>query len=217
MICLIDLKTRTTPPARHKMSDAITPLFLGPESSPVFHYLLRTEANVAHTDAPITHESPLVQNSNFLVSFGYRHIVSETVLEHYNGRAINLHMSLLPWNRGADPNLWSFLENTPKGISIHLMTAALDEGALLIQQEYQFDKMHTLATSYQTLSEGMVLLFKESWTKIKEGSLTPYPQMGRGSYHRSADKAPFLNLLEAGWDTPVERLTGLANETPKTQ
>ena len=32
---------------------------------------------------------------------------------------VNLHISYLPFNRGSHPNYWSFVENTPKGVSIH--------------------------------------------------------------------------------------------------
>ena len=62
----------------------------------------------------IEHSEPfdvdfLKRNSiDFAVSYKFRHIVKSSIIEHLNGKIINLHISLLPWNRGADPNLWSF-------------------------------------------------------------------------------------------------------------
>ena len=50
---------------------------------------------------------------DYLISYSYRYILPGVVLNYFNGKAINLHISLLPWNRGADPNIWSFLEDTP--------------------------------------------------------------------------------------------------------
>ena len=39
---------------------------------------------------------------DFVVSYGYRHIVPADVIDKMAGRIINLHISYLPWNRGAN-------------------------------------------------------------------------------------------------------------------
>ena len=44
-------------------------------------------------------------------------------------------MSYLPWNRGADPNFWSILEDTPKGVTIHIMDESIDTGDILYQKD----------------------------------------------------------------------------------
>ena len=68
--------------------------------------------------------------------------------------AVNLHVSYLPWNRGADPNFWSIVEGTPKGITIHKMNYALDKGDIIIQQPIQeFPDTETLETSYNHLHQ----------------------------------------------------------------
>eukprot|EP00392_Amoebophrya_sp_AT5.2_P019205 g19951.t1 len=63
---------------------------------------------------------------DYCVSYGYRHIIRTPVIEGMfdRKRIINLHISYLPYNRGADPNLWSILERTPPGVTIH----HIDEG-----------------------------------------------------------------------------------------
>jgi len=63
---------------------------------------------------------------DLLVAGGFRHIVPEDVLEIPTLGAINLHKSYLPYNRGANPNVWSIVEDGPAGVSIHYMTADID-------------------------------------------------------------------------------------------
>ena len=58
-------------------------------------------------------------NVSFVVSYNYRYIIGEDVIKYMNNKIVNLHTSFLPWNRGANPNLWSFIDNTPKGVTIH--------------------------------------------------------------------------------------------------
>jgi methionyl-tRNA formyltransferase len=144
---------------------------------------------------------------DFAVSYGYRHIIKSDVLNHLKDRIINLHISYLPWNKGADPNLWSFLENTPKGVTIHYMDEGLDTGDIIAQKVVEFDEeSETLRTTYNKLSEEIVILFKETWPLIANGQIIRRKQIGKGSYHSLSDKDRFKYLLFNGWDTPVKFL-----------
>ena len=123
---------------------------------------------------------------------------------------MNFHISLLPWNRGADPNLWSFLEDTPKGVSIHYIDDGIDTGDILAQREVPHQREDTLRTSYDRLSETMLTLFKEVWPTLRAGMITAFPQPREGSFHRLRDKVPYEHLLTKGWDTPVADIIGKA-------
>lgn len=152
-------------------------------------------------------EEPLLvadvpRSPSLLVSYGYRHIVGVDVLRAFGGRAINLHISFLPWNRGADPNLWSWLEGTPKGVTIHWMTPELDRGEIIAQRHVPLDSCHTLRSSYVSLQVEMANLFREWWPRIERGDLPRRPQRASGTYHRSSDKTTHLAALSNGWDTP---------------
>lgn len=57
---------------------------------------------------------------DFIITYSYKYIIKGGVIDLMKGKIINLHISLLPWNKGADPK-WSFLEDTPKGVTIHLI------------------------------------------------------------------------------------------------
>ena len=120
----------------------------------------------------------------WLISYSYRYIISKEILQLVDKRALNLHISLLPWNKGAQPNLWSFLENTPKGVTIHMIDEGLDTGDILIQKEIVFDEeKETLLSSYDKLNVEIQELFKAQWDEIKTRQIMPYAQCGSGSYH----------------------------------
>ena len=121
----------------------------------------------------------------FIISFNYRHLVPGEVLAAMPGKVINLHTSYLPYNRGSSPNFFSFYEDTPKGVTIHLMSEGLDTGDILCQKELVFDETkESFASSYETLLAEMKELFKANWEAIKAGKLTPKKQEGEGTYHR---------------------------------
>ncbi|MFC1884988.1 formyltransferase family protein [Thermodesulfobacteriota bacterium] len=150
---------------------------------------------------------------DFIVSYRYRHIIGKPIIDWVKGKAVNLHISLLPWNRGADPNLWSFLQDTPKGVTIHYIDEGIDTGDIIAQEECHFDmENNTLATTYKKLNLRILSLF-ESWcSRILEGKAPRIRQKSEGTYHKSSDKNRYLHLLsEKGWDTPVKALIGKAN------
>ena len=121
----------------------------------------------------------------FAVSFNYRHLIPEEVLKLLPGRVVNLHTSLLPFNRGSAPNFFSFLEDTPKGVTIHLVDKGLDTGDILLQKELCFDETkETFATTYNALLAEIKRLFQENWPAIRDGKIQPVRQEGEGSCHR---------------------------------
>ena len=75
----------------------------------------------------------------------------------------------MPYNRGAHPNFWSFLENTPSGITIHEIDQGVDTGKIIFQKKIFFNvnknKNLTFKSTYRTLNEKIVDLF------IKKGDL----------------------------------------------
>lgn len=147
-------------------------LFLGPGGSRIGQFLGcdRCEMPILGSD---------VIGFDRIVSHGYRHILGPQVFNLVP--AINCHISLLPWNRGASPNYWSWKEGTPKGVTIHEVDKGIDTGAILVQREVRFAPGHTLKTSYDKLQAALFDLFIEHW-----------PDFG-GSYHSIA-QTPDLDL-----------------------
>jgi methionyl-tRNA formyltransferase len=150
---------------------------------------------------------------DFVVSYRYKHVIRKKVIRYLPQKIINLHISLLPWNKGADPNLWSLLEDTPKGVSIHYIDDGIDTGDIIYQKELIFDEENdTLASSYTKLNDEIIELFKIKWSSIKEGKVKRFKQLKGGSFHLSTDKKKFEYLLaDNHYDTYIKDLIGKAN------
>lgn len=142
---------------------------------------------------------------DLLVSFNYKHIIPENVIRVLSGRAVNLHISLLPWNRGSSPNFWSFIEDSPKGVTIHQIAKGLDTGDIILQKELYFDeKVETFRSTYEVLQKEVTTLFKDNFQTIIGGKCTPYPQQGVGTYHTIQDMNLFLNGKRFSWDMNIQ-------------
>ncbi len=138
---------------------------------------------------------------DILVSYNYRHIIPGDVLAFMEGRAINLHVSMLPYNRGSRPDFFSFLDDTPKGVTIHQMTAALDKGAILCQKEITFDeRKETFASSYDKLQEAICTLFKDNWEQLKAGTLEGFLPEEQGTYHTMKELNAFRETHPFSWN-----------------
>ncbi len=182
-------------------------LFLtsGDTARPLADWLGQREALTVR-ETPVSAQEIAALAPDLIVSHSYRHILKRDVLAAAPDRFINLHISLLPYNRGADPNLWSFLDETPKGVSIHLIDEGIDTGALLLQREVSFDEdSETLGSSYATLQQTIGELFMENWSSLRDGRIAPRAQSGAGTFHRASEFAALKDSLlgNEGWNVPI--------------
>ena len=148
----------------------------------------------------------LAMKPDLVVSYSYRHIIKQDVLDTLPDRFINLHIALLPYNRGADPNAWSILEETPKGCTIHIIDSGIDTGPILFQKEVHFDyTKDTLGGSYGFLQEQMQDLFMNNWDAIRNRSVVPAKQTSKGTYHHSREFAAIKDSLlgAEGWGVNI--------------
>lgn len=160
-----------------------------------------------YNDTYVTSMTPphMWPESDFIVSFGYRHIIPEPYLTEYEDRLINIHISMLPWNRGSDPNFWSWFDHTPKGVSVHLVDAGIDTGDIIQQMSVtKWIGNETLRTSYQFLEGCASRLFALEWHNFRRQRWFKLQPLEAGSYHQSGEKKPYMDMLPLGFDTPVE-------------
>lgn len=182
-------------------------LFLGYTESPLIQFIRESGDKVLVSEAPITDEFVKNEGIEFIVSYGYKHLLKSDVLSLLPGKIINLHISFLPFNRGADPNFWSFMDDTPKGVSIHLVDEGIDTGHILVQKQVSIAGQETLRSSYALLQEEIQKLFRAYWHEIKQNNILPKKQTGSGTFHRKKDLEKYKTLLdEKGYDTPLAEL-----------
>ena len=187
-------------------------LVLGVKPSPLTPIIEKHGFSVIECADPINIKYLKAHSVKFAVSYRYRYIIHKPIIEYLNGDIINLHISYLPWNRGSDPNLWSFLEDTPKGVSIHYIDEGIDTGDIIAQKELLFNnKSETLASTYKKLNTEIIEFFKMYLEAIIKGKIDRKKQLLPGSFHKITDKEPFQNLIAGkGWETPVQSLIGKA-------
>jgi len=185
-------------------------LFLtnNPISGGLVEWLSNSADEVVSCDKEISQDNIMNILPDFIISYNYKYIIAEDIINKMMDKIINLHISYLPWNKGVAPNLWSFLDDTPKGVSIHLIDKGIDTGHILCQRLIKFkaDK-ETLASSYAELNRSIQELFRDNWEKIKTFQLYPVPQRAGGSVHGIKDFSGVKHLLgEEGWNIRVPEL-----------
>jgi methionyl-tRNA formyltransferase len=177
-------------------------LFLtnNPATQPLADWLARTES-VRVTGEPLTEAD--AAGADLVISYGYRHIIRPNVL--VRRRMVNLHIAYLPFNRGADPNVWAQLDGTPSGVTIHEIDAGVDTGPILAQRLVPVSSDDTLADSYARLQVEVQSLFRQHWEAIRTNRLTPIPQVGEGTHHYAREFAAVRPELmgEEGWGIRV--------------
>jgi len=129
-----------------------------------------------------------VMEPDMIVSILFGYILSPEVLEIPEVGCINLHPSYLPYNRGTYPNVWSIVEGTPAGVTLHYIDKGVDTGAIIAQKEVEVLPTDTGETLYRKLERASIDLFAESWPRIRDGRLdclTQHPE--EGTCHRVKD------------------------------
>ena len=143
------------------------------------------------------------QQFDLAVSYTYRYILSDEQIRALGENVVNLHTSFLPWNRGADPNLWSFLEQTPRGVTLHYINAALDQGNIIAQELVEREAGETLKSSYEALDQAAKRLFQKAFLYYNHWESLRKLPLGKGSYHSLRDGERIKKGM-ATYDIPVE-------------
>jgi len=120
------------------------------------------------------------------VLFGY--ILRSEFLELLPAGVVNLHPALLPYNRGAYPNVWSIIDGTPAGVTLHYIDSGVDTGDIIAQRNVDIEPIDTGETLYRKLEKACVDLFKDTWQLICNGQAPRIKQHTEaGTYHKVQD------------------------------
>jgi methionyl-tRNA formyltransferase len=132
------------------------------------------------------------------VSVLFGHIIPERVLHHFKGKIINLHPSLLPTGRGADPIPWSIIEDKPQGITIHIIDSGLDTGDILQQKVIDTNISMNAGSIYVIATEMLFTEFVYILPLWLENSISPFKQQDFSSTsHRTKELKNTRVLLES--------------------
>ena len=122
------------------------------------------------------------------ISVFFGHILRDEILGMFPNGCLNLHPAYLPFNRGQYPNVWSIVEGTPAGATLHYMDVGIDTGAIVARKEVEVEPVDTGESLYRKLERASFELFKESWPAVKAGTAhTEDQDLTAGTYHRTRD------------------------------
>jgi len=136
------------------------------------------------------------QQFDLTISYTYRYIIDKRTIEVLNNNVVNIHNSFLPWNRGASPNIWSVVDGTPRGVTLHYIDENLDKGDIIAQRIVPIMENETLKSGYDRMDFVAKEMFKETflyyayWPSMKKKAL------GKGSYHSSKDGERFKSVIK---------------------
>ena len=176
-------------------------------TTPLYLWLKKNRYKVYKYSKPLNKNTIKKINPDIIISYNYRHLIKKDILQL--GYFINLHISYLPYNRGAHPNIWSFIENTKKGVTIHFIDEGIDTGDILVQKRVVLDKKETFKSTYKKLHFHMQMLFKANFKKILKQKIKPKKQPKKGSFHLSKD------LPKIDYNKPIYQVLKEINENRK--
>jgi methionyl-tRNA formyltransferase len=141
--------------------------------------------------------------SELAVSALFGHIIPESLVSSFGVNFINLHPSLLPLGRGADPIPWAIIENQRQGVSIHVLEKKLDSGPIISQSEIEVTLAMTAGDIYELAMVELLRLFKEFIKSWPNGTILR-PQVGESSFHETAELHNLREKLASG-STELEK------------
>ena len=145
-------------------------------------------ANTLRDEETIRKIRDLQPDIGLSVFFGY--ILRRSLLHIFPLGCLNIHPAYLPYNRGSYPNVWSIVEDTPSGVTLHYIDEGIDTGDIISQKLVDSLPTDTGETLYRRLEKACVELFKESWPQISRGEILRQVQVKEeGTHHRIREVA----------------------------
>jgi len=117
---------------------------------------------------------------------------------------INVHASLLPRHRGADPIAWAILRgDTVTGVTVQQMVPEMDAGDVLARASTPIEPDETAGELAERLSTMGAELVEKMITGLEEGTLAAEPQD-----HGAATLAPPLCKRDGAidWSAPAQKV-----------
>tara|TARA_Y100000816_G_C25990901_1_gene517600 strand:+ start:390 stop:1004 length:615 start_codon:yes stop_codon:yes gene_type:complete len=138
----------------------------------------------------------------------YKHDLSSSNINLKKIPYINFHPSFLPFNMKNDSNLWSIINNTPKGSSIiRMMDFSWNDFDLIGRTEAKFDNKDTLKTSFNKCIKLFEKLFEKYWPLIRESKYEKIEfTKDNNEFRDGSEKGDFMNFLDEGYNTPISKI-----------
>lgn len=159
---------------------------------------------------------------DLIISYFYPHILQKEHIEAARYGVVNCHVSYLPYNRGANPNVHSILNHDSLcGVTIHKIDEGIDTGNILAQKAVNVSPVDTGESLYHKLERAAYDLWIEYWPVLESllestGELPPgiAQDESLATYHKRSDLNTIDDLeSQFGYDTAHEFIDVLRART----
>ena len=117
--------------------------------------------------------------ADFILLAGFMRILSADFVAHFEGRIINIHPSLLPKYKGLDTHQKALnAKDERHGVTVHLVTAGLDEGPIIAQAAIPI----LAHDDEQTLSERLLPVEHALYSTVIEALITGDLRARKGEF-----------------------------------
>ena len=188
------------------------------QSPPTKQYALRHSIAVLQPDnlrEPSFQEEIKQLSPQLCVISAYGKYIPPEILRIPPLGFINLHPSLLPRWRGADPVRWTILEGEEKTeVTIHYASEKMDAGDIILQREMPIFPDDTYGSLGERLFKEGTALLLSAIQLIKEGKAPRIPQKEEEATYAPALKSEDFKI---DWHAPakrIERLIRAGNPVP---
>ncbi len=107
---------------------------------------------------------------DFIFSFYYRKVISQTILDIAKKGAFNLHGSLLPKYRGCAPLNWAVINGEKEsGVTLHVMTGKVDAGDIVAQEKFSIENDDTAKCVHLKAAKAAECMLEKTLPLIKSG------------------------------------------------
>ncbi len=139
----------------------------------------------------------------FIVVTDYGYILRRDWLELPEVAPLNIHPSLLPLYRGAAPIERAMMNcERETGVSIMVMDQGVDTGPIVLQEKVTIEPEITKGELQMQLAQVGAELLIRAMEGLVDGSLSPVPQSGQGSYAKKLKKEE----LWIDWNDDARRI-----------
>lgn len=142
-------------------------------------------------------EKLLATDPDILLTIMWPEMVPFRMLAALRRPAVNLHLSLLPHNRGFRPNVWPIIDGSPAGVTLHELTSEPDQGPIVTQRSVDISRHETAQSLYGKLCRQAVKLFEDCVGSLICGDYVSREQNEALASFHSLDESEALRIIHS--------------------
>lgn len=131
---------------------------------------------------------------DYVACFYFDYVLDDRFLSLPRIDTINVHPGYLPYNKGFFYYVWSVLDGTPAGVSVHRMNNLADAGDLYSQASIDVTPEDTGDTLYRKHEDAAIALFRATLPSILAGTYRSHYQRHAGTRHKLGEMRDLLKL-----------------------